>query len=95
MTPEKKFALKAKRYGLTVEQLTRLIAATPRCAICGRTPRPGKDLYVDHNHKTGAVRGRLCFTCNYRLLGRGLLGDPEAHRLAAIYLESGIDWRRA
>jgi hypothetical protein len=95
MTPEKKFALKAKRYGLTVEQLTALIAATPVCSICGRAPRPGKDLYIDHDHKTGAVRGRLCFTDNYRLLGRGNLGKAEIHRAAANYLERGTDWRRA
>lgn len=92
---ERKFAAKAKRYGLTPDQLRALIAATPACCICRRTPKPGKDLYIDHDHKTGAVRGRLCFTCNYRLLGRGALGRAEIHREAARYLELHMDWRAA
>lgn len=93
MTDEKKFAKKAARYGLSTTQLRLLIQTTPICDICGSKPKPGKDLYIDHDHKTGAVRGRLCFTDNYRLLGRGALGKAERHRLAAIYLEAGVDWR--
>jgi hypothetical protein len=34
------------------------------CAICGREPRPGKHLHIDHDHDTGRVRGLLCFSCN-------------------------------
>jgi Recombination endonuclease VII len=33
------------------------------CAICGAEPKT-KRLHVDHDHKTGAVRGLLCFRCN-------------------------------
>lgn len=82
----------AKKYGLTVAQLDRL-EAEPQCNICGRNPRPGKHLYTDHDHKTGRVRGRLCFTCNYRLLGRGNLGRAEVHEAAARYLRSPFDAR--
>jgi hypothetical protein len=41
-----------------------------RCAICQTTePGGGKPVFqVDHNHKTGAVRGLLCSRCN-QLLG--------------------------
>jgi hypothetical protein len=92
---DKKFAKKAARYGLTPDQLAALIEATPVCNICDRAPKPGKDLYIDHHHKTGVVRGRLCFTCNYRLLGRGSLGKAWVHRRAADYLDEVVDWRRA
>lgn len=84
---------KAKKYGLTVAQLDKL-EAIPACQICNRKPKPGKHLYTDHDHKTGRVRGRLCFTCNYRLLGRGALGDARVHREAAYYLESSWDARK-
>lgn len=39
------------------------------CYICGRKPKPGKNLSTDHCHKTGLVRGLLCNICN-RLLGK-------------------------
>ncbi len=41
------------------------------CAIC-KKPRSAfkKNLSVDHSHKTGRIRGLLCFRCNKYRLGR-------------------------
>lgn len=39
-----------------------------RCAICRRPPRTRR-LDVDHDHKTGRIRGLLCSNCN-RFFGR-------------------------
>jgi len=36
------------------------------CAICGNPPKTRR-LSIDHDHKTGAVRGLLCFQCNRAL----------------------------
>lgn len=36
------------------------------CFICGRLPKKQR-LNVDHDHKSGLVRGLLCFSCNLAL----------------------------
>lgn len=45
-----------------------------RCAICQK-PRHEfkKNLAVDHNHRTGKVRGLLCYRCNKFLVGRQII----------------------
>lgn len=55
------------------------------CAICYRLPKK-LPLAVDHDHKTGLVRGMLCHRCN-RLLG-WVFDDAEALRRAAEYLDN-------
>jgi hypothetical protein len=57
-----------------------------RCAICSKAaPENGKQLGLDHCHKTGKIRGLLCDTCN---LGLGYFRDnPGLLRAAAQYLE--------
>ncbi|WP_255952940.1 endonuclease VII domain-containing protein [Streptomyces odontomachi] len=56
------------------------------CVICLAAPA----VHVDHCHKTGRVRGVLCFNCNSAI---GKLGDdPDVVRRAVAYLE-GKKWK--
>jgi Recombination endonuclease VII len=51
-------------YRLTEDKYERILAYQHgRCAGCGRPPGPIR-LAVDHCHKTGRIRGLLCWLCN-------------------------------
>lgn len=55
-----------KSYGLTPEEADALLAANDgKCLIC----HDAKAAAIDHCHRTGRVRGGLCFSCN-TFLGR-------------------------
>jgi hypothetical protein len=55
------------------------------CYICQRANGKTKRLAVDHDHKTGEVRGLLCGPCNKYL---GLLrDDPKLLQRAIMYLQ--------
>lgn len=76
-------------YGITEAQYLEILESQGgRCAICGRKPAAGKNLHVDHDHRTGAVRGLLDVRCNHELLGRLGDKDPGLFRRAAEYLET-------
>ena len=47
--------------------LTMLARQNERCAICRDKCSTGRHLAVDHDHRTGRVRGLLCFRCNTTL----------------------------
>ena len=58
-----------KTYGITAEEYDALLERQGgRCAICRARPRSIR-LAVDHDHKSGAVRGLLCSRCNHDLMG--------------------------
>ncbi len=41
------------------------------CAICGKHQSQFKmRLALDHNHRTGKLRGLLCYRCNKFIVGR-------------------------
>ena len=62
----KKSNLKRK-YNMTLEQYDQMFETQGGvCAICG-LPELMKRLAVDHNHKTGEIRGLLCYSCNTKL----------------------------
>lgn len=83
-----KFRLK-RVYGLTQEEYDFMLEKQEgRCAICRN--KPGKRrLNVDHNHKTGQIRGLLCGRCNHKLLGSGN-ENSDILRRAADYLENNL-----
>ena len=71
-----------RQFNLTMEEYNLLGNV---CAICGRTGKT-REIAVDHNHKTGETRGRLCMTCNK---GIALFRDDTLLLIrAANYLES-------
>ena len=73
-----------KTYAITLHEYhSRLGAQGHRCAICSTAPS-GRNLDVDHDHATGAVRGLLCNNCNVGL-GR-FLDNPKLLRAALAYL---------
>lgn len=73
-------------YGISLDTYLNMVAKQKGvCLICGRSPKIGQRLNVDHNHITGKFRGLICGDCN-----RGLgyfHNNPGVLRLAANYLE--------
>jgi hypothetical protein len=74
---------RATDLGITDQEYERLLGEQEGgCAICGNPPKTRR-LHVDHNHRTGKVRGLLCFRCN-----RGLptYATSEWLRNAYVYV---------
>jgi len=79
-------------YGISVAQYEELLEKQHHCcAVCGKHENEEKkSLAVDHNHKTGEVRGLLCNYCNHRLVSRHT--DGNLLRKIADYIEQGTGW---
>ena len=91
---ERKAALKAashgrwilKTYGLASEQYEVLYEAQGGvCYICQRATGKVRKLAVDHDHRSGYVRGLLCKPCNSILAH--LRDDGSAAWRVIVYLE--------
>lgn len=66
------------------EYADRLAAQNGVCPICRRPPKTRR-LDIDHDHKTGLIRGLLTHRCNQGL--QMFNDDPATLRRAADYLE--------
>lgn len=93
---ERRKQLKASRhaehvqrtYGITADEYQRLYEHQGEaCFICQRATGQRRKLAVDHDHDTGFVRGLLCKTCNYKVLGH-LRDDTEAFARAIRYINN-------
>lgn len=74
-------AMLERTYDLTRAQYDELLTLQGgRCAICRAQPK-SKRLAVDHDHKTGAVRGLLCSRCNHDLMGAAWDSEAMARAL--------------
>lgn len=71
-----------KRYGIGLGTYNAQLAIQLECcALCGKHKSNFKNsLHVDHNHKSGLVRGLVCFYCNHQLIRR------HTKRTAALLL---------
>jgi len=78
----KRYRLK-RIYGLSLEEIDQmLIAQDHKCLICGKVLTES-NRHIDHDHKTGKVRGILCSRCNN---GLWPLEDEKFMKAATEYL---------
>jgi len=87
--PEKQMANDIRsKYGLELDQYKKMLELQDyKCSICGKdhTPSTKKGrLSVDHDHKTGKIRGLICLNCNAGL--GNLKDDIETVSAALEYL---------
>ena len=79
------------KYGISIEHYERLLEKQGGvCAVCGTSNWGGAygKPHVDHDHKTGVVRGILCVRCNVAI---GLIDDSPDRALEIIsYLRKFI-----
>lgn len=67
-THDKRNSKYRRLYGMAFGDYDRMLREQNGvCAICDGVDPSGRNLSVDHSHKTGKVRGLLCTSCNTNL----------------------------
>jgi hypothetical protein len=81
---EKEAELLIKKCKITAEKRTEmLVAQNGRCACCKLAFLSTRETHIDHDHRTGKIRGLIHRGCNSML---GFAGDSVAR------LQCGIDY---
>ena len=81
-TYEEQRISRIRMYGIDVPDYERLLEEQGGgCAICGKKPEERRALDIDHDHRTGKVRGLLCSNHNR---GIGLIGDDLMSLVKAL-----------
>lgn len=65
-------------------EMSKYLRSIKKCMICSSTER----LCIDHDHRSGKIRGVLCTVCNTAL--GSFKDDPEILKLAIIYLSEEL-----
>lgn len=80
-------------FGISATEADRIKASNPLCYVCGKSgtvknhPKQPAELHLDHDHKTGKVRGVLCFKCNT------FVGFLENRRYLLPRIFTYLGWR--
>ena len=79
------------RYGITLAEYKEILKKQGnKCAICRKPQSKEKKRFaVDHNHRSGFIRGILCNYCNSRLM-RYLRDDKQKAKGLIAYLVGAI-----
>jgi len=86
-----------RKFNLTLEEYDRIFdSQNGKCSICGssNSGRTG-NFCIDHNHKTGKVRGLLCHNCNLMIGNSGdsiyiLLNGIKYLEKDSIFIKKGV-----
>ena len=69
-----------RTYGISLAEYDLLLEAQDgKCSLCGKKCSSGRNLAIDHDHDTGAIRGLLCLSCN-----KYKVGNLKRDQVAAI-----------
>ena len=71
-----------RKYNISLNEVKELYKKQDgKCALFGEELKWGRECHLDHDHKTGEVRGLLCYKCNLMV---GFAEDNVEKLLAAI-----------